>query len=143
MKLNEKSVRKILTERKEPLHSSITNKELRRCYKLYAETYDEIKKIAEQTFKFVKVKENSESSNDYSLEQMPAFWEKDTFKDAWKIRVSDSNRLSQIRAKEHPKKYLWKNQLQSAIRLFENNKISNKESSQEDISVVHTVKSKL
>lgn len=104
---------------------SITNKELRRCYKLYAETDSNIKQIAAQTFKFIKLKQGSINLDNYFLEEVPPFWEDNTFKEAWKIRISDPNRKSQIIAKNNPKKYQWKNELKSAIGLFDKSRINN------------------
>lgn len=100
------------------VNSLIANKELRRCYRIYAETTPDIRIIARETFKFVHVKQNPHDKEEYSLEEVPPFWEKEGFNHQWQTRMSDPNRPSQVNARMHPKKYKWKSELLSAVGLF-------------------------
>lgn len=98
--------------------TSIVNKELRRCYRIYAETTADIRDIARETFKFVHVKQNPVDHEEYILEEVPPFWEKEGFNQKWQKRIVDPNRPSQVAARQHPKQHKWKSKLLSAISLF-------------------------
>jgi hypothetical protein len=102
--------------------SLIANKELRRCYRLYAETTPAIQVIARHTFKFVRLLQNPLDREEYFLEQMRPFWEEEGFEQKWQARLSDPDRPSQVRARIHPKQHKWKDELLVAIRLFDQSK---------------------
>lgn len=98
--------------------SSITDKELRRSFKLYNETTPEIKKIVQKSFKFVKVKKNLEKG-DYQLEEVKPFWEEANWEKMWEARKQTSQ--PEIKAKKYPWKTLLSqqvNQLQNSALLF-------------------------
>lgn len=65
------------------IHRSITDAELRRCYKSYAQLGKEMKKISEMTFKFVRVKQESKFNDTYHLVELKPFWKNLKWKFMW------------------------------------------------------------
>lgn len=91
-----------------PNNTSITEKELRRLYKLYAESCPEIEAITQLTIHFVKVKQSSQDPRLYTLEPLQAFWDQ-----AWQ-------QLWRERKQSHlpvlfPKQYHWRDILAASI----------------------------
>lgn len=65
-------------------NKTIANPELRRCYKCLTEMGDEIKKLTEQTFKFVNVVRTPVNNQyHYSLEEVPPFWNNSHWPKLW------------------------------------------------------------
>lgn len=85
-----------------PANSSITEKELRRCYKMCTETSPELRKIAKETFKFVKLKQDPSHPRLFTLEQVKPFFEEDFWDQAWQERRK--HRLPV----QFPKHYSWR-----------------------------------
>lgn len=93
--------------------SSMTDKELRRCYKIYSEGPDEIKSIAVQTFKFVNLKQSTSDKDLYTLEQLSPFWEQQVWKEAWQDR-----KLYKASFKQ-PKQFAWRKILNETVTHFD------------------------
>lgn len=94
----------------DPLLSSITEKELRRCYKIYAEGTPKIKSLIEKTFKFLELKQDTNNENMYSLQQLPPMWENPVFQMNWKQRKQQSSL-----AIKFPKRFDWRSILNTMI----------------------------
>ena len=89
-----------ITTKKDEQNKKVTFKEIRRAYKLCEEFDDpEIRVIAKETFKFVKVKD------DLSLELIQAPWEKEGWKDLWGARMKAPKNTST------QKKTSWRKEL--------------------------------
>ena len=97
------------------LNNKITNKELRRCYKMCtADERDarlnEIAKVAQQTMIFVKI--IGDDTSGYTFEQMTPFWEMPDFEAKWQQRQAQKQSTKTTRTpKEHP----WRTDLLRAI----------------------------
>ncbi|MBA3662333.1 MAG: hypothetical protein H0W64_11420 [Gammaproteobacteria bacterium] len=89
--------------------SSVTEKELRRCYKIYAEGTPDVKALIEKTFKFVMIQEDSQVEDLFDIEQIPPFWEDPCWEKYWQQR--QLNHLSTI----SPKLYDWRAMLTTCI----------------------------
>ena len=114
----------------------ISNSELRRCFKMVTESTGDLKNVAEQTFNFFVLKDNSKAKNftewlfsfifpkknadtlepkAFSLVQVPAPWNSSEFTAAWQKRTSNPDRSSQ--GKDKP--FLWRKQLAEKISIID------------------------
>jgi len=93
------------------IKSSVTDAELRRCYKIATELGPEFREIAEQTFKYVKVQQDSKYSNLYHLEQIPPLWANS----AWQLLWEDRQKIEK---KPAEKKTAWREILKKRVLLF-------------------------
>jgi hypothetical protein len=120
---NHPSTATTICSREPFLNELITHSELRRCYKLCNEnTSDEIKTIANETIKFVKVtiecnaqakKITSHTKNIAKLIEIPPFWESDDWHNEWYKR----QRTKEIKP-EKPEKYRWRAQLAKKVESY-------------------------
>lgn len=85
-----------------------TDSELRRCYKIF--NIDELKIIAQNTFKFVKLVEYSDKR--YSVIQVPSFWENQIWERRWNERHLSANQANVN------KNYPWRKTLNSEISKY-------------------------
>ncbi len=92
---------------------SITDKELRRCFKVFAQLGPEIKMIAEQTFKFVNVRQDDKEEDLYHLDQVAPFWQDSNWNQLWQ------QRLAKKIPKQKQKKYFWREIMLTECRLFD------------------------
>ncbi len=73
-----------------PGSTSVTERELRRCYKIYAESNDVMRKLAEETFKFVTFKQviNKIDPDQSTCELIPIapFWKHPEWERLWQNR---------------------------------------------------------
>ena len=112
-------IKKIATSHK---YQEVTNRELRRFYNIYTEMDDEIqtftqsnnktddiKNIAEQSIKFVKIKVTTiENQNYYSLEETEPFWKDPAWDALWENRVK-------ARKVKSPKAYSWRKDFATVV----------------------------
>lgn len=66
---------------------SVTDEELRRCYKMYKEAEPHLKEIIEKTLKFVKILLNKNDTSEYLLEEIKPFWEDVQWESVWNTRT--------------------------------------------------------
>lgn len=96
------------SSRSPEMNSLVTHSELRRCYKLINEFPDpRIRKIAAETFRFVKI--NIEQSS-HSFEIKEPFWLESSWKESWEERKKADNSVKFF------KKNPWREQLTNAIK---------------------------
>lgn len=93
--------------------SSVTDKELRRCYKVFAELSPEIRAIAEQTFKFVNLRQNDKEQDVYHLDPIEPFWKKPEWQGLWQKRQANKQPSSKR------KKFFWRETIKSECKLFD------------------------
>lgn len=74
-----------ITTRESTMNALVTNKELRRCYKLCHYKVPEIAEIAKRSFIFVEIT-HQKSSNDCVLNPIAPFWEEVDWKFHWSQR---------------------------------------------------------
>lgn len=94
---------KEIASKDEDLNSWVSHSELRRCYKLYAkweETNPAIQKIAELTFKFVKLETNVKGETE--LKQVPPFWKDPEWKALWEERKKNTAKKAGRPKKNQP-----------------------------------------
>lgn len=102
-----------ITSRKNGITNLITHEELRRCYKLCCEFEDpEIREIAKNTFKFVKLTHEGVGDDKYLLKQLKPFWEEKSWDTAFQKRLHDKEKKLHI--KHHP----WKKELAQMIESY-------------------------
>lgn len=102
-----KSIETIAT-RDKPHNDYITNKELRRIYKLCFFEDSFISNVALKTVKFVKVLKNS--NDEYELEELKPFWENSKWKSLWQER----QKTKTIKEKNNR----WQDQLTESLKAF-------------------------
>jgi hypothetical protein len=97
----------------------ITNKELRRCYKLCCELEKdpELKAIAEVAKKSIQfVKLAGSDSTEYKMEILHPFWESPEFETKWKERMATK------KPADPSKTVLWREELKSSMIAYNTNK---------------------
>ena len=92
--------------------SSVTDAELRRCFKSILEAPPELRKIAEKTFKFVRVEQDHQENDLYHLQEVAPFWKRPDWNQLWEAR--NKGKMKKIVEKKHP----WRNTIVEKIRLF-------------------------
>src|SRR3990167_9919630 len=92
--------------------SSVTDAELRRCFKSYREATHELRKIVEQTFKFVRVQQDHQEKDLYYLQELTPFWKRPEWNQLW------VERTEQKQKKLINKKFPWRKVTLEQIRLF-------------------------
>jgi hypothetical protein len=100
-----------MTSKQAALNSLITHAEVRRAYKLCCKIEDEqLRKVAQETFKFVKVKKGGKPNQgvEHFLEEMDAPWTNRTWDGNWEAR----KQLSQPAVKVYP----WRTGLLASIK---------------------------
>lgn len=105
---------KTVTSRKESYNSCITNKELRRCYKLckeleYTDLHD-LALVAQQSLVFVKLK--IDANQKYILKSLAPVWEDPNWDDYWAERKASKSDQSS------DDKVFWRNELAKKISAF-------------------------
>lgn len=87
---------------------SVTDEELRRCYKIAKNATSELKPIIEKTFNFVSLKQDSVDKDLYSLEKREPFWQEPGWEEAWQENRVHTDRPAFVpEKKNHP----WRNVL--------------------------------
>ncbi len=102
-----KTVDSIAT-RNSPDNGNVTNKELRRIYKLCHFKDDFISSVALKMVKFVKVHINTQ--NEYEFEELKPFWEDPKWSDLWELR----QKSKKIKSKVHR----WESQLIKGVASY-------------------------
>lgn len=92
--------------------SSVTDAELRRCFKSYREASPELRDIVERTFKFVRVRQDDQEKDLYHLQELTPFWKRPDWNQLWKERNAQKNK------KVLNKKFPWRKVVAEKIRLF-------------------------
>jgi len=104
-----------ISSREEFFNNLITNKELRRCYKLCNELGADLQKVEEvarQIIKFVKLKKVT--AKKYGLVKIKPFWEQEEWAYFWSQR--QANKIL-----EEKKKICWRSELRKIIDKFDEN----------------------
>jgi hypothetical protein len=99
----------------------ITNKELRRCYKLCRELEKdpELKAIAEVAKKSIQfIKLAGSNSTEYKMEILHPFWESPEWEAKWKERIATK------KPADPAKTILWREELKSSMASYKNKEIS-------------------
>jgi hypothetical protein len=100
----------------------ITNKELRRCYKICCELEKDpelkaIAEVAKESLKFVKLTGNE--STEYKLELIHPFWESPKWETSWKERIATKQPA------DPSKVDLWREELKAAMASYNEKKSTN------------------
>src|ERR1700722_18699429 len=93
----------------------ITNKELRRCYKICCELekdpkLQEIAEIAKESLRFLKLVGND--STEYKMELIDPFWKSPEWETKWKDRIATKQPANP--SKRNP----WREELKSAVAFY-------------------------
>lgn len=115
--------------------SSITDSELRRCYKIFSELGPDFAAVAEQTFKFVKLIRVSSNPTEFDVKQVKPVWEHPDWNALW-MKREDRKMQSPVNLKKN----LWREMLAMKVMLFHCGKI---ELNVEKISAPVKLKSRL
>ncbi|KTD72517.1 hypothetical protein [Legionella tucsonensis] len=78
-----------VTKRQEKYDKWVTLTELRRCYKLAHEFGNELTEVANETFKFVKLKQGS---NGYQLQMVSPLWQSQDWEKHWSKRKQSTEK---------------------------------------------------
>jgi hypothetical protein len=98
------------------IFSSITDSELRRCYKACTLMGAEIKSIAEMTFKFVAVRQSQSIKDLYFLKQISPIWSNPNWASLW-ARRKQENRDELLELEKNTNKSDWRQILADNIAL--------------------------
>tara|TARA_R110000868_G_scaffold307987_4_gene569592 strand:+ start:798 stop:1529 length:732 start_codon:yes stop_codon:yes gene_type:complete len=98
--------------------SSVTDAELRRCFKSYYEMGPQLKKIAEQTFKFVCVQEDAKGNDLFHLKELTPFWHCPKWQHLW------AERREHKQKKNTPKQFPWRKVMASKTSMSQRSKSS-------------------
>lgn len=94
------------------IKSSVTDAELRRCFKSYYEMDADMQRVAEQTFKFVSVRQDKKEEDLYHLDEVAPFWNHPKWKQLWTERSGAKVKKSE------PKKHAWREIVKTQTTLF-------------------------
>jgi hypothetical protein len=102
-----------ITSRDAQFNNLVTNKELRRCYKMCCELEKDpelkaIAEVAKESIKFVKLTGND--STEYKLELIHPFWKSPEWETKWKERIATKQPAKPSKVQ------LWREELKSAVR---------------------------
>jgi hypothetical protein len=100
-----------MTSRAERLNRQTTHKELRRAYKLCNHEDPEIRQVARETFKFVRLKKAQKTK--YALEAIPSPFDSPEFARRW------SNRKARSAPSKKPDALSWRKQLAKQIAEYD------------------------
>lgn len=93
--------------------SSITDSELRRCYKIFSELGPDFEAVARESFKFVKLRRVSSSPTEYEAELVQPLWEQNGW-DAYWMKRQEMKMSFPIKHK----KSVWREMLATKVMLF-------------------------
>lgn len=103
-----------IASRESPFNGYITNKELRRAYKLCMELEGDLKsleEVAQQSIIFVKLTKTSPDK--YGLVVIEPFWQKEAWNYFWMERLSNKKKEGR------EPNFSWREKLEKALRKFE------------------------
>lgn len=103
---------KSISTRDENVNKRVTNKELRRCYKLCFLQDPELKEVSQvalETIKFVKLTSQFAQKEEYKFVQLQPFWEKDDWNIHWQERQSSKK----LPHEKQTKTFLWVEELKT------------------------------